>query len=877
MDFTITKERILERKEIDIKMFDLLKKANEFKMSRRSFIGWSSAIAATAAIPVSRGLIAKADTNIGLEDSAGEGVWKTAACWHNCGSRCLNKVLIKDGVVVRQKTDDTHPDSPDFPQQRGCLRGRSQRKQVFNADRLKYPMKRKNWEPGGGKKELRGNDQWVRISWDEAFELIAAETKRITEKYGNESVLVTGEDINITNVMAEIGGYSACYGSSSWGAWRWIYENMGVGEGLAVNGINDRLDLRNSQLIVLWGANPAWSTMGSVTYNYLQAKKAGARFISIDPMYTDSANVFDADWVPIRPGTDDALALAMMYTLLDEDDPKTNPLVKWDFLNKYTIGFDKEHMPEGADPNDNFKDYLLGTYDGQPKTPEWASEICGIEPSKIRELAREIGGTERVALLTAWAPARISNGEGWVQAFSALGMMTGHMGSPGNMTGVSCWEYAGNMGPMLLTAGGSGTERVANAVDNMINENEIWDAVLDGKFLQRYEGERKANIQFIYHNYNNTLQTRSNIAKGIEAHRKVEFVVTNAYALTTNAKYSDIVLPVATQWETEGAVKGGNREILITWSKIIDPLYESKTDQEIAEGLLAALGKDPKKVFPFSEKQQYFNQLAGSMVVKENGIDYEPLCTITANDIKEWGVEGSPQQGRIPLKEFVDQGIYQIPRKPGDNFGFIAYKDFIDDPEGNPVSSESGKFEIYCKAINELSKKAYSEIAPIPKYEPKVHGYETTFEDWDKKKKGKYPYQVINPHYLRRSHSTFDNVPQLREAWPNPVYISQKDAQEIGIKDGETVLMSNEYGQALRPAKITEGIIPGTIGLPHGAWVDIDEKTGIDRAGADNLFVAHIPKGLGSSGFNSARCNVEKWNGEPLEEDIKWEQRIIKF
>ena len=179
---------------------------------------------------------------------------------------------------------------------------------------------------------------------------------------------------------------------------------MGVGEGLFVNGINDRLDLRNSQLIVLWGANPAWSTMGSVTYNYLQAKKAGARFISIDPLYTDSANVFDADWVPIRIGTDDALAFGIMYTLLDEDSP-TNPLVKWDFLNKYTIGFDADHMPEGADPKDNLKDYILGTYDGQPKTPEWASEICGVEPSKIRELAREIGGTERVALLTGWAPS----------------------------------------------------------------------------------------------------------------------------------------------------------------------------------------------------------------------------------------------------------------------------------------------------------------------------------------------------------------------------------------------------------------------------------------------------------------------------------------
>lgn len=858
-------------------MLDLFKKAQEFKMTRRSFIGWSSAIAATAAIPVSRGLVAKAEANIGQEDSSGEGIWKTAACWHNCGGRCLNKVLIKDGVVVRQKTDDTHPDSPDFPQQRGCLRGRSQRHQVFGADRLKYPMKRKNWEPGGGKKELRGRDQWVRISWDEALEHVASETKRISKKYGNESILITGGDANMKTALAAVGGFSSNYGSSSWGAWRWIWEQMGVGEGLIVNSINDRLDLRNSQLIVLWGANPAWSSMGSVTYNYLQAKKAGARFISIDPIYTDSANIFDADWVPIRIGTDDALAFGIMYTLLDEDDPMTNPLVKWDFLNKYTIGFDKDHMPEGADPKDNLKDYILGTYDGQPKTPEWASEICGVEPSKIRELAREIGGTERVALFTGWAPARIANGEGWVQAFSALGMMTGHMGSSGNMTGVSCWEYAANMGPMLLTAGGKGTPPVENPIDNQINENEMWDAVLEGKFLQRYEGERKANIQMIYHNYENHLQTRSNIAKGIEAHRKVEFVVTNAYVLTTNAKYADIVLPVATPWETPGAVKGGNREILITWSKIVEPLYESKTDQQIGEALVEKLGLNPKDVFPVSEKQQYFNQLAGSMVVMDNGVDYEPLCTITAGDIKEWGVEGTPQKGRIPLKQFVDTGIYQVPRKPGDNYGFIAYKDFIDDPEGHPVSSESGKFEIYCKAINELSKTAYSEIAPIPKYEPKVHGYESTFEDWESKKKGKYPYQVTNPHYLRRSHSTLDNVPQLREAWPNPVYISSKDAKEIGIKDGDTVLMSNEFAKSLRPAKVVETIMPGVIGLPHGAWVDIDEKTGIDRAGADNLFVPHIPKGLGSSGFNMARVNVEKWNGEPLEEDVKWAQRIIKY
>jgi anaerobic dimethyl sulfoxide reductase subunit A len=160
---------------------------------------------------------------------------------------------------------------------------------------------------------------------------------------------------------------------------------------------------------------------------------------------------------------------------------------------------------------------------------------------------------------------------------------------------------------------------------------------------------------------------------------------------------------------------------------------------------------------------------------------------------------------------------------------------------------------------------------------PKVHGYESTFANWKTKKKGKYPYQVTNPHYLRRSHSTLDNVPQLREAWPNPIYINRKDAEELGIKDGDTVLFYNEFAKSLRPAKVCETIMTGVVALPHGAWVDIDPDTGIDRAGADNLFVPHIPKGLGSSGFNMSRVNIEKWTGKQLEPDVKRPQRIIDY
>lgn len=105
-----------------------------------------------------------------LED---EGEWKPYRCFRlYCSASCINYALVKDGQVVRVKTDDRNPDSEDMPQQRGCLRGQAKMNHVYGPDRLKYPMKRKNWEPGGDPAkingELRGKDEWVRISWDEA-------------------------------------------------------------------------------------------------------------------------------------------------------------------------------------------------------------------------------------------------------------------------------------------------------------------------------------------------------------------------------------------------------------------------------------------------------------------------------------------------------------------------------------------------------------------------------------------------------------------------------------------------------------------------------------------------------------------------------------
>lgn len=849
----------------------------ERHVSRRSFIKWSAALGGAAALAgggLKFGLEPLKSTGAAPAAVAGTGEWITAACWHNCGGhRCLLKAYVVDGVVQRVKTDDTHPDSVDFPQNRACARGRSQRQQVFGPDRLKYPMVRKHWAPGGGDKSLRGRDEWVRISWDEALNILASEIKRVKDTYGNESIMVTGGDI--TRALTLYGGYTTTWGTTSWGTWFYTGPKTGLGDGLYATSHNDRMDLRNSQLVVMWGANPAWSSQGNPTYFYQAAKAAGAKFIFIDPFYNDSAMILADEWIPIRPATDHALALGIAHTLITEDNPKTNPLIDWDFLNRCTVGFDKDHMPAGADSKENFRDYVLGTQDGQAKTAEWAAEICGVHPDRIRALAREIAQTRRVALLTGWAPARVNNADAWPQMFMTLGCMTGHIGQPGRMTGVSCWEKSANGGPDLVAAGGSGVAGVGdNPIKTVVNNNELWDAVLTGQYTAGYKSVKPINIQMLYHGMGSALNQKVGLVKGIEAHRKVEFVVSQTHFLTTNAKYSDLVLPVTTQWEREGYVKG-NREVLMWARQITPPLYEAQDDMWVVREVATRLGLDVAKVDPLPLKQQVFNQIAGAKVAKVDGSGQEPLVTISEADMAAMGVTGKPQQGRISLAQFRDQGIYQVQRRPGDRLGYIAFEAFRKDPEANKLKTDSGKLEIHCKSIAEFVKNSgFDEVRPIPTYNKATEGYEDTFTDWAHKIKGGFPLQLYTIHYRRRTHSVFDNLPWLREAFPQEFIMNPVDAEARGLKTGDIVRITSRHGSVMRPVWVTERMMPGVVTLGEGAWSQIDETTGICQAGATNTLNGAIATGQGHQGWNSCNVQVEKYDGT-LEPDATWPQRIV--
>ena len=108
----------------------------------------------------------------------------------------------------------------------------------------------------------------------------------------------------------------------------------------------------------------------------------------------------------------------------------------------------------------------------------------------------------------------------------------------------------------------------------------------------------------------------------------------------------------------------------------------------------------------------------------------------------------------------------------------------------------------------------------------------------------------------------------LREAWPNPVFLSKKDAADIGVMDGDTVQITSPHGAILRNACVTGRLMPGVVAVPHGSWIDMDEELGVDMGGGDNIINGGVSTGAGVSGWNTGRCNIKKFEAYQLAADI---------
>lgn len=816
--------------------------------------------------------------------------WKTHLCWFSCGGRCVNQSLVDDNIVLRQRTDSLHSDSPNYPQQRGCARGRSMRHAVFGAERLKYPLKRKHWNPGGTETngDLRGHDEWERISWDEALDLIASEITRIKTTYGSQSILCTGYEVRTlldrmyyAPSLSAYGGCTYTWGQASQGAFPVVSNIMKGSFNLGRYDYSDRFAIRHADLVVMWGQNPSWSMLGNVTYDYLQAKRSGARFIFVDPFCNPSMQPLADEWIPVRPGTDTALLLAIAHHLIEHD------LYDHDIVEHCCVGFDADHMsPYALEGQQNFKDYVLGVYDDIPKTPHWASQICGTPVESIIHLARAMAQANALTLRASQAPARTENGGAFVQAFYTVGWMCGAIGKPGAETSAGAGGYVGFGGDELVKAGNLPDVWPVNPLcepprgGGLLGQGkydpekyygiampEMWDAILSGEYTDFSHGLQPIDIRMIYKiGEGGRLNQNPNYTKGVKAFQSVEFVVTSDIWMTSDCKYSDIVLPSTTFWETPGIVQPKtNREFILCSSQITSPLFECREDFQTEADLACRWGIDPDVVNPKSIEEITFTKLYGAQLRNPETQALEPLITFTQQDLDQFGsfaAHHAPQQGSIPYETFAKTGVYQVERYADDRFMHYCYKDFINNPEDNPLPTESGKLEISsAKLVSTYQKYGLSHIAEVAHYLPTKHGIESTYKDFTAHIKGDYPFQTISLHHPARAHQAYDSVEQLRKLFPSMVIINELDAAENNITENDIVLIESPFGKITRQARITKLIMPGVLAVGEGSWSALDEK-GIDQAGNSNTLQGSALQGEGECTWNSNIARITVWKEE---------------
>ena len=315
---------------------------------------------------------------------------------NNCGGRCIIHAHVRDGQIEKLTTDTPQAAGDDVPLC-ACVRGLNYHKTFLGPDRLRYPMKRVG---------QRGEGKFQRISWEEATDLIAREWVRIRDTYGPGSRYVnyaTGISAAISGsslakrLLKLDGGYLGYYNSYSTACIRKATDLM-CGTCETGNSLSDWL---NSNLIILWGHNPAETKFDSQTMYYLRrARKKGIPIIVVDPRRNDTAEQLGAEWIPLRPATDAALLDAMAYVIVEEG------LQDQDFLDRCCLGFDKAHMPEGVDPSECVLSYLTGEKDGVPKTPEWAEAITGVPAAAIRSLAVRYATARPAALVQGFGAQR---------------------------------------------------------------------------------------------------------------------------------------------------------------------------------------------------------------------------------------------------------------------------------------------------------------------------------------------------------------------------------------------------------------------------------------------------------------------------------------
>ncbi|GAB1432188.1 molybdopterin-dependent oxidoreductase [Spirochaetota bacterium] len=548
-------------------------------------------------------------------------------CGKDCGGDACPLLAVLENSVVKRMAIN-----PAGKGIKPCPRGYSLHLAHYAADRLTKPL------IASGPK---GSGKYKEAGWEEALSLIAQRISKIQAKNGHETVLAMGSSGStgalhdsqalLQRFLYSVGGCSKLGSNYSNGAAAFVLPYL-FGNESGSSGW-DAASVRHSKLIVLWGANILEARLGAeLGTEVARASRNGIPVICIDPRRSRSIKTLGAEWIGIRPGTDLAMMLAVLY----------------EFFRNGKV--DRKQANRLAHGMEELEAYVCGQADGIERSPAWAEKRCGVPAETIKAFAKKYAENKPVMLIPGYSIQRVHNGEDSFRMTVALQIASGNFGLMGGSSGSINSRLPGPKISRLPAWTVKG-----QAISYPILR---WpDAILAGTEESYYKETPSVPIKAAYIAGFNALGQGADINKSYKALKTLEFSVCHDLFLTPTAKMCDVVLPVLSPLEKGdiGIPWAGNYVLYKT--PVLPPRGMARSDYSIFSELCERLGHGST----FSEDKS-----------EEAWIE----SFINSSEIKD-------------KDSFKAIGIYFGERRPASGFSRFANA-----PQENPLSTPSGKVEV---------------------------------------------------------------------------------------------------------------------------------------------------------------------------------------
>ena len=730
-----------------------------------------------------------------------------SACWQ-CVTRCPNISYVEDGRLVKIEGQ------PDSIRTHGtmCSKGQGGVNQFSDPDRILYPMRRV------GK---RGEGKWKRVSWDEALGEIAERMKKLRDAGTPEKVMFHYGRMKASHSKLIKSVFLANYGTGTVGNHTAICEAAKwTGQEMTWGGHYDNWDFDNTNYVLNFGSNVLEAHTNHIpTAHRLIARLAddNIRMVTFDVRLSNTA-AKSSEWVPVKPGTDRAVVLAMCNVIMSEYLYKGEGEAFLTFV-KVTPGRYATTDQKVAALKAHLADY----------TPEWAEEISGVPADKIRTIAREVATVKPACIISYRGAVAHHHGADTERAIMMLASITGNIDNPGGRckpVGAK-WKYP--KGPKEKPK-----SRKLKIVDGLPGAAKMPTHHVSHQVLKMIkDGSAGRPEIYMWYCYtpvyaNGEVQENIDILKDESL---IPFTVCSNPFYDESAALADIILPdtpYTERWGWEDMVSPAQIPEYYIRQPAVKPLGECRDFAdvciELADRMGFPLGIESHEEFVKAscEKTKAVKAAGGFEYMKSHGVYHDPEAKPKYYSYKkvlkpdayqadgvvldpETGVYWNWKKAKVASEEEALAEGYTHTKKSygayvGQEIDGVVYAGFKPDK-----LNKSGYMELYSQLL-------------VDKGLPAMPSWEQAPEHLAMK-----PDDLILTTYKvsTQIHSRSANCKYLTEiSHDNPAWINPVTASARGIADGDMIKVKSAYGELNLAARVTPAIVPGTVAISHhcGHW-----------------------------------------------------------